>query len=366
MRLSRAATWTLLMPSSSQSRQRLLSEVAAAACLLGSVIAVHAQSPATHSRPGSLPQQLCGVAIARAKPVELNLDAGRITMSAAAPVAAGPRASDRVVLFAPPDASKRASPSALVSRKDIEVRTSLSEWSGHQFNSLFADYPGRGPILLAVNVTSKRDGSERTTSYWLPLDGTQDRDAMALNLAALEHLYTLTLAIDAEGSFRFARGTGTRAVRPTASSQADALRAIASARQCIVDRIGSDLDTNAVRWQVATVEPRGKLKGAEAEYVAVVVKSEGKPLVGAEVAFARRPHFGCFAKSDAKGVAGCELQDLHMHQHEDHGEQEVVPVVATYRGAVATGTVRAPMTLVMRGSPKGRSTDQSHRQKPQR
>jgi hypothetical protein len=357
----------------SPAHYRFRSSGLASICLF-TCVSVNAQS-STHQSGRDGRAELCGVTIPNRAPVQLRLDSGEVALAPHSAQYTEGRVSIPVILFAEPAApghpfsplgdpasvlptsSKQSASSALVSRRDIEVKTSLAEWNGYRFNTLFVDLADRGPTLLAVNVSSTRGEGERTSSFWLPLDAASGSDAMGLNLAALEHLYSLSLAVDAEGTFRFPSDVERVAHKAGVTTQADLLRAIAHARQCVLRQMDSSAAASALQWHVAVVERYGRLIGPGAQKVAVQVKQAGRAVVGAEVAFARQPHFGCFAKSDSRGVAACELQDLHVHADDEHDGEVPTPVVATYRGAVGQGSVYVPMTLVIPPASAGVSPD---------
>jgi hypothetical protein len=77
----------------------------------------------------------------------------------------------------------------------------------------------------------------------------------------------------------------------------------------------------------------------------VRVIAHDRPLQGADVFFSRAPHSGCVARSDAAGLAACELVDYHGDDGD--GDASGVPVVATFSGDVRPDRVLVPTTFVL-------------------
>jgi hypothetical protein len=315
-------------------------------------------------------ERVCGPATQGLNPKAFALGAGLVAIAAPTPraIAEAEAAlvgalSAAIILWAEPGArvkhakpttsvplispasTGRAADSALISRRDVEFNTSHAEWKGHRLTMLWADSPREGSKLVAVNISTVEGGAGRTSISWLPQPpGARGREAM-LNLTSLEHLYAMTLATAAEGEFRFATGID-GADGSATSSQADVLRKIAAARQCIVGNLGWQAGDAVARWEVVLMESHETANHGDNDAVAVRVKSESGPLSGAHVSFARAPHSGCAAMSDAQGVAACTMQDLHMHGAHEDGHD--APVVATFRGNVGPAEIQLPTTLVLR------------------
>jgi hypothetical protein len=97
------------------------------------------------------------------------------------------------------------------------------------------------------------------------------------------------------------------------TSHAEVLRSIAWARQCVASSLRLQADAPILQWQVISMEPYGTEDNTDTERVGARIKDARGPVSGAHVAFGRAPHLGCYATSDANGVAACTLQDPHGH-----------------------------------------------------
>ena len=168
-----------------------------------------------------------------------------------------------------------------------------------------------------------------------------------VEIATIEHLYSLVLGQDPEAMYCLAAPKRKCGRLGDDYSHAQLLRELRDARQLAVTRAGRA--GRNVPWQVVSMAPVVQDGGTDDD-VAVRVVSDGKPLEGERVFFHRAPHSGCGARSSPDGLATCRLVDRHGDE-ESHGEDEKVPVVATFPGNVLAERVLLPTTLVMSPRP---------------
>jgi hypothetical protein len=168
-------------------------------------------------------------------------------------------------------------------------------------------------------------------------------DAVDLQIATLENLYVLALRQDAEARFCLAAETQRCDAAKDGYSHAELLRALVQARDSALTR--ASRDKPGIPWRVISMAPAPPA-GADADQVGVRVMRDERPMEGAAVFFNRAPHSGCSAKTNADGVATCELVDQHG-DGDSHAEHDRTPVVVTYPGDVRADLVLVPTTLVM-------------------
>jgi hypothetical protein len=161
-----------------------------------------------------------------------------------------------------------------------------------------------------------------------------------LEVATAEHLYVLVM--QEEPDARYCIGEAEVPCDATkGTSHGDLLRQLVELRKRAKP---------SVPWQVVSMEPPPGRR-PDADYVAVRLSVEGKPLVGGGVFFNRAPHSSCSAKTDRLGRAGCKLVDQHGHEGA-HGDEDHAAVTVIYSGDVRPERVLVPTTYVLRRKPR--------------
>lgn len=259
-----------------------------------------------------------------------------VTCAVAAPTASDRLAVEARVLAA--SGGARLQSSRLVSRRDLPFRTVRRAEARGEKTLLVHDSASAGPLPVAWLIVSTAQPRKLVALQRLPVPAS----ASEVELATLEHLYSLVLAEEPEAAFCLAAVGRSCDASRRRSSQAEVLADIAATRRrMLVQRKLPD----PVSWRgVSLVAARTR---GEEDEVRVVVKDARGPLPGGSVAFHKAPHFGCLARSGPDGVASCRLVDLHPeeHSHDEHGE---APVIATFSGDVRGDHVLLPTTMVMR------------------
>jgi hypothetical protein len=234
-------------------------------------------------------------------------------------------------------AYSRAPVSTIVSRRDFDFRLAHVREAGARVTVLAH---GTEPLPVAVIRTAgSRVSVERLV---IPQGGL---DAAALELATLEHLYTLVLRMEPEASFCLVRSPRNCELVKNRRSHAAFLRELAQARQHAAARSGGPV----AAWHVVSMKPAAPA-GSDADEVGVRVTMDNRPLQGMNVFFNRAPHSSCTAKVGSDGVATCHLVDQHGDE-ESHAHEGKVPVVVTFPGDVRAERVLLPTTLVMEPKP---------------
>jgi len=259
--------------------------------------------------------------------------------SGSAPASDKPASVVQVVEF------KSAGTSPLVSESSQNVDMADFKWRGYTIQVfVHRESPKAVRVLAAV---ARPDLPEHRILYqWFP--ATSSPSAESLNLATLEHLYRTAFNEVATGTFGFAEasaahGKSTDRSKPNLS-QAALLSGIADARECVVDSLEGSAKASVKRWRIVSAE--NVLRAADSSQVAVRLKEGHAPVAGAMVFLRREPHKECSAKTERTGLAQCQLEDTHGHDH-DHHEDDTSPLVATYPGAIGQTTVLLPTTAVL-------------------
>jgi hypothetical protein len=261
---------------------------------------------------------------------------------AAACAVASPLQPDRLVadaLVLAASGGARVQPSRLVSRRELPFRM-VQKLEATGRTTVLVHEPAVGERMpVAILAASKTRGKSTVAIHRLRIPPSPQ--ASDVELATLEHLYSLALAEEAEAAFCLAAIGHSCDASRQGRSQAAVLDEIRKARE----GLASPLADRAVPWRaVSLAAARGK---KDEEEVRVVVRDARGPLAGGSVAFHKAPHFGCRATSGSDGVASCRLADLHPEEH-THDEHDDAPVVATYSGDVRKEHVLLPTTLVMK------------------
>jgi hypothetical protein len=227
-------------------------------------------------------------------------------------------------------AGSRVPGSTLVSRRDLQFRVFQGQWRGSPV-TLLMHQPAVGESFPVAAIQASQ-GHVSLHRFALP-EGTAD--AVDLQIATLENLYVLALRQDAEARFCLEAKDG--------YSHAELLRALVQARDSALARASPDKP--GIPWRVISMAPAPPA-GGDADQVGVRVMRDERPMEGAAVYFNRAPHSGCSAKTNADGIATCELVDQHG-DGDSHAEHDGTPVVVTYPGDVRVDLVLVPTTLVM-------------------
>jgi hypothetical protein len=236
--------------------------------------------------------------------------------------------------------------SSLVSFSDVqlwEAEQSVGPWRV----MVIAARPttGQPQVLAAVAV-----GAGQVHFAWGPSspDAATSTEQM---FTALEHLYTY---LHHQGPMlRYGVSAKAAPAGTAAGSQAAAQASVARARQCMIAQLGKR-KLAARSWEWASVSLQAMPKGEPHQMAAQALDSEGRPVQGATVAFARGSHYACDAKTDAKGTARCTMFDVHGHGHGDEdgeahaGEDEIEPTVVAFGGLDRGRSVLLPRTLLVK------------------
>jgi len=173
----------------------------------------------------------------------------------------------------------------------------------------------------------------------------RERGSAESRLVTLERLYSDIFRQPPTSRFFFsglpgaARGSG---------SQAVALDAIARARACILRQLPPDTHLKPLRWETASLALHAGDRRDAKRVTASVRDGNARPVSGAVVAFARGEHLACDAKTNAEGVASCQLFDVHGDgEHEPEGRTTIV----TFAGAPRPRSFLLPRTLVAKSFP---------------
>ena len=192
-------------------------------------------------------------------------------------------------------------------------------------------YLGHLGVVHGEIVEEKTDRGHLRHVTWVPRGPLGGADAAMVDVVALEHLYTMVLAGDAESEYRMGSIQG---------SASEALRELAKLRQVAIGKVaGRDLK----HWGLVRLDPQ---PGGGHDRAAVLVRNDRGPLPGMRISFGRAPHSGCEAESDETGVASCDLVDLHGH--EEHHDEDEAAVVATFGGRVTSDHVMPPTLALIR------------------
>jgi len=231
--------------------------------------------------------------------------------------------------------------SRIVSRQDLQFKTANGERAGVLTTVLAYQAPGAMPSPVAVMTFSRSGDATHVSIHRLPFPKSA-ADIDDVNLATIEHLYTLVLRQDPEAKFFYSDGeqrfdSDTKNSR----SHSELLRELARARQDAVGQ-GKRVSTS-VPWHVVSMAPAG-VDHADPDKVSVRITSDRQAMDGVTVFFNRAPHSGCVAKSARDGIAICRLVDP---EDDSHPDEDKIPVLATYPGEVRADGVLLPTTLVM-------------------
>jgi hypothetical protein len=270
---------------------------------------------------------------------------GGLGIGAACLLTAACALGERVSPLAPSDlpvvvysAGSRVPGSTLVSRRDLQFRLFEGQWRGSPV-TLLLHRPAVGdsfPVAV-IQVSQKH-----VSFYRLPLPKVT-ADAADLQVATLENLYVLALRQNAEGKYCLTAVSQSCDAAKDGHSHAELLRALARERESALTR--ASRDKPGIPWRVISMIAAPPA-GGDADQVGVRLMRDERPMEGATVFFNRAPHSGCFAKTNADGIATCELVDQHG-DGDSHAEHDRTPVVVTYPGDVRADLVLVPMTLVM-------------------
>jgi len=233
--------------------------------------------------------------------------------------------------------SRPAPRSTLVTRRDLHF--SVARESDASGTTVLVYEPAQGsPVPVALVVSTHSKDGERVALQRLRLPASHDA---ALDIAVLEHLYVLAVQQDGRARFCLAPMGQACDAAKHGESHAQVLAELVAARQRAMDEAKA---AAGVPWQVVSMAP-APTPGGDADRVAVRVNLAGRPLPGANIFFSRAPHSGCTARSDAAGLAACELVDYHGDDgDEDEGK---VPVVATFSGDVRADRALVPTTELL-------------------
>lgn len=209
---------------------------------------------------------------------------------------------------------------------------------GAQTTTVLARRQAGAAAQVVARLVQLRQGAELQVAI-LPLPESEGAQARADHeVAALAQLYTLVLRQDPLARYCLGSGGQPCDAARDGISHAQALQALAQAR----DRAAVDIPA-VVPWRV--VEMRAApTRSWDVDVVAVRATSRQAPLQGLAIHFNRAPHSLCTARTGADGVASCRLVDQHGDEHEhDHS----APVVATFPGDRRQDAVLPPTTYVL-------------------
>jgi hypothetical protein len=274
-------------------------------------------------------------AVSRRFVAGLLMGAGGL-LAAACAMQPTPVAVDFDVARAPRSAAPR---STLVTRQDLKFTLAREQRDKSEVTFLVHEAASGAPLPVAAIVSSASGTVHSVSMQRLRLP--EGADTGDLEIAILEHLYVLAVQQDPQASFCLSRpgeGCDTR----NGESHAALLRELVETRQRALQ--AKHGGKPGAPWHVVSMAPSA-VRAHDADDVAVSVATDGKPLAGANVFFSRAPHSGCAAKSDARGLARCELVDYHGDDGDGDGAN--TPVVATYSGDVRTARVLVPTTFVL-------------------
>ena len=232
--------------------------------------------------------------------------------------------------------------SRIVSRQDLQFRTANGERAGVRTTVLAYQAPGEMPSPVAVMTFSRSGDATYVSIHRLPLPKSV-ADSDDVNLATLEHLYTLALRQDPEARFCLADGDQQCDAAKSGGSHAELLRELARTRQHALGMAKSA--GISVPWQVVWLASAG-VNRADPDEVGVRIITDQGTMEGATVYFNRAPHSGCMARSLGDGLATCHLVDQHGDE-DSHSEGAKIPVLATFPGDVRAEQVLLPTTLIM-------------------
>ena len=242
----------------------------------------------------------------------------------------------RVSTAAVPPASRPAPRSSLLSSPDLDFRIATTELSPYSITYIAHRDAAHGAI-----VDQTTDSGKLRHLYWFPHAGRREPKAALLDIVALEYLYTMALAGDAEA--RYSVRSIDEGKGGSARSQQEALRKVAELRQRAIGSLQQAGDRPVMQWTLVSLEPHFE---SGHDRAAVRIRGDRGSLKGLIVSFGRAPHSGCEAVSDENGIAGCELVDLHGHK--GHYEHDDAPVVATFVGRVTPREVMPPTIVLIR------------------
>lgn len=228
-----------------------------------------------------------------------------------------------------PPASQPAPRSTLLSNRDLDFRVARVGAGPH-----VVTYLVHRDVVHGVIVDHQADGEKLRSFHWLSRARHGERESALLDIVAIEYFYVMALAGDAE--IRYSLNTEQQAI----GSQQALLTALAELRGRMIGHLPQSV-AGVMPWVMVDLEPQP----GRADQPAVRIRGDRGPLMGATVSFGRAPHSGCEATSDDRGIARCELVDLHGHdRHDDHD----AAVVATFAGGTTPTVVLPPTILVIR------------------
>lgn len=229
--------------------------------------------------------------------------------------------------------------SRLVSRRDLQFKVAEVEQGTSRLMVLAYQAPGGKPSPVAA-LSSSRSGDETHVSVQrLPLPEAGD-DQANLDVAAIEHLYTLVMRQDPEARFCLTSGNQRCNAAKDGHSHSALLQELARARQQAAGGAGR----TTIPWHIVSLAPSA-MKHADSDEVSVRITSDLGTMEGVTVYFNQAPHSSCVAKSGEGGVAACHLVDQHGDDA-SHAGHEKAPVVATFPGDVRVERILLPTTLV--------------------
>lgn len=167
-----------------------------------------------------------------------------------------------------------------------------------------------------------------------------DGQGLHSSILALEHVYGLVLSTGVDAQFQVdncdSKWSFVGRLAPEASQYA-ALGEIVRLRDEWLDARGGGGPYK--RW-IGLAIPDATIAGDK-----VSAKLDGKrgPIAGTTVAFAQRPHKGCFARTDTTGIARCTLEDYHGPDEHEHDEAEQ-RLTVTFTGGSSNGAVMLPIS----------------------
>lgn len=231
--------------------------------------------------------------------------------------------------------------STLLSRRDMQFKLAEVEQGTTRLMVLAYQAPTSKPFPVAV-LSSSRSGDDTHVSIQrLPLPQLGG-DQGSLNVATIEHLYTLVMRHEPEARFCLTNSDQRCNAAKNGYSHSAVLQELARARQQAVGR--AERTRTTVPWDIVSLAP-SKMKHIDSDEVSVRITNDQGPMEGVTVYFNQAPHSSCVAKSREGGVATCHLVDQHGDP-ESHTEHEKAPVVATFPGDVRVERIMLPTTLV--------------------
>ncbi|WP_295548450.1 hypothetical protein [uncultured Pseudacidovorax sp.] len=237
--------------------------------------------------------------------------------------------------------TRPAVPSRLLSAGPEGLRTSSFQ-VGERDVVVLLQQGAHGLVRVSASVVADDVAGHRRTVRW-HAGGDDNAAGARADLATLEQLYRLVLEQSPED--RFVLHLGSMRARP-AMGYADALAALAQARECAAGRVRTAASgPQPLAWQSVRVT---LAKASAAQPLAVAARAldtAGRPVADAQISFARGEHFVCSAPTDAQGWARCTLWDPHGHVLEDDGRDSTL---VTFGGQWQEARLLLPTTAVFR------------------